>query len=143
MGMKRWRLARLVAPALMAALFFGVPAIARVEGDSGYSKAQTYSAALRYLRVDLGFEVLEKDPEAAYLVFRYLPPSAPKTPSTGTLEVVERPGGVRIFVRLPSVPEYHEVVLRDGLLRKLRDEYGAPPPRKPPTAPAPADAGTD
>ena len=40
---------------------------ARVEAEAHYSKAQTYSAALRYLRVDLGYEVMEKDADAAYL----------------------------------------------------------------------------
>lgn len=124
-------------------LLLGLPAGARVEAESGYTKAQTYSGALRYLRVDLGYEVLEKDPDAAYLVFKYLPPGQPKSTSTGTLEVVDRGDGVRVFVRLPSMPEYHEVVLRDGLMKKLRDEYGVPPPKKAPGKPAPVDAGSD
>ena len=131
----------MLALALLGFLLLGHPAGARVEGESGYTKNQTYSAALRYLRVDLGYEVLEKDPDAAYLVFKYLPPGQPKAPSNGTLEVVERGESVRVFVRLPSMPEYHEVVLRDGLLRKLREEYGAPPQRKAPPAPPPEDAG--
>jgi hypothetical protein len=101
---------------------------ARVDGNSSYSKAQTYSAALRYVRVDRGYEVLEKDPEAAYLIFKYSIPGGPKEPVTGTLEVVEAAGGVRLFVSLPRVPEYQERIFRDGLLKKLREEYGAPPP---------------
>jgi hypothetical protein len=139
----RSRVFSLVVALAVGTLLFGLPAGARVEAESGYSKAQTYSGALRYLRVDLGYEVLEKDPDAAYLVFRYLPPGQPKSGSTGTLEVVDRGDGVRVFVRLPTMPEYHEVVLRDGLMKKLRDEYGVPPPRKPANKPAPADAGTD
>lgn len=124
----------------LGTLLLGLPAGARVEAECGYSKAQTYSGALRYLRVDLGYEVLEKDPDAAYLVFRYLQPGQPKSTSTGTLEVVDRGDGVRVFVRLPSMPEYHEVVLRDGLMKKLRDEYGVPPQKKPAAKPAPAPA---
>lgn len=127
----------------LGTLLLGLPAGARVEAESGYSKAQTYSGALRYLRVDLGYEVLEKDADAAYLVFRYLPPGQPKSASTGTLEVVDRGDGVRVFVRLPSMPEYHEVVLRDGLMRKLRDEYGVPPPKKPAVEPAPKAPAPD
>jgi hypothetical protein len=145
--MPRPRVAFAIAAFLAAGLLLGVPAGARVEGDSEYSKSQTFSAALRYLRVDLGYEVLEKDPEAAYLLFRYEPPGQPKSPSTGTLEVVEAGERVRLFVRLPRMPEYHERVLRDGLLKKLREEYGAPPQHKPepkkPDAKPPADAGTD
>jgi hypothetical protein len=37
------------------------------------------------------------------------------------------------------MPEYHERVLRDGLLKKLRDEYGVPPQ----TAKKPAEKPTE
>lgn len=141
--MARARLLVLVGMLALGTLLLGLPAGARVAAESGYSKAQTYSGALRYLRVDLGYEVLEKDPDAAYLVFRYLPPGQPKSTSTGTLEVVDRGDGVRVFVRLPSMPEYHEVVLRDGLMKKLRDEYGVPPQKKPAAKPAPSTPAPD
>lgn len=113
---------------------------ARVDASSSYSKAQTYSGALRYVRVDLGYEVVEKDPDAAYLIFKYAPSGASKTSAvTGTLEVIEAGGSVRVFVNLPRMPEYHERMFRDGLLKKLRDEYGAPPPvtKKPAEKPTP------
>jgi hypothetical protein len=130
-------LARVVPLFAIAAVT--LPAGARVDGSSAYTKVQTYSGALRYVRVDLGYEVLEKDPEAAYLIFKYLPPGASKTSTvTGTLEVIEAGGGVRVFVNLPRMPEYHERIFRDGLLKKLKDEYGAPPPsaKKPEKNPA-------
>jgi len=112
---------------------FAPGAGARVDGNSSYTKAQTYSGALRYVRVDMGYEVVEKDPEAAYLIFKYAAPGAAKgNLATGTLEVIEANGGVRLFVSLPRMPEYYERVFRDGLLKKLRDEYGAPPPAKKP-----------
>ena len=137
-----------VAGILMATgLLFAQRATARVGGDSEYSKAQTYSGALRYLRVDLGYEVVERDPDAAYLIFRYQTPGQNKNNATGTVEIVDTDGHVKLFVQIPTMPEYHERVLRDGLVRKLHDEYGAPP-RKPVPPPAPqkkpeADAGTD
>ncbi|HEX2670325.1 MAG TPA: hypothetical protein VHM25_05605 [Polyangiaceae bacterium] len=132
---------------LAAALLFAQSARARVGGDSEYSKAQTYSGALRYLRVDLGYEVVERDPDAAYLIFRYQPPGQNKGNATGTVEIVDTDGHVKLFVQIPSMPEYHERVLRDGLVRKLHDEYGIPP-RKPAPPPPPqkkpeGDAGTD
>ena len=132
----------LVASAMLLALGLGGSAEARVTGDSGYTKAQTYSAALRFLRVDRGYEVLERDPDAAYLIFRYDPPGQPKAHTTGTVEVVETGEKVRIFVQIPQMPEYHERVLRDGLLRKLLEEYGVPRERKPAEDAAP-DAGSD
>jgi len=133
---------------LSAALLFAHSATARVGGESEYSKAQTYSGALRYLRVDLGYEVVERDPDAAYLIFRYQPPGQNKGNATGTVEIVDTDGHVKLFVQIPTMPEYHEKVLRDGLVRKLHDEYGVPPAHKP-APPAPpqkkpeADAGTD
>lgn len=122
-------------------------ASARVEATSDYTKAQTYSGALRYLRVDMGFKVVEKDPDAAYILFEYREPGPDKATSTGSVEVIDSGEHVRVFVQIPKMPEYHERVLRDGLLRKLRDEYGAPPPKRPePAKPAPppeSDAGTN
>jgi hypothetical protein len=97
-----------------------------VETRSGYTKVQTYNAALRYLRVDLGYEVTEKDPAAAYLLFKFLPDGR-KLPTNGSIEIVEQREGVRLYVRLPEMPRYHEELLSDGLVRKLRDEYGEPP----------------
>ncbi|HEY4105199.1 MAG TPA: hypothetical protein VGM44_14975 [Polyangiaceae bacterium] len=138
----------------VTALLSARAATARVGGESEYTKAQTYSGALRYLRIDLGYEVIERDPDAAYLIFRYQLPGEKKATATGTVEVVEAEGHVRLFVQIPTMPEYHERVLRDGLVRKLRDEYGEPvrkPPATPPRDKKPdekkpdndADAGSD
>jgi hypothetical protein len=114
-------------------------AAARVESNSGYAKSQAFNGALRFLRVDRGYDVVEKDADAAYVMFRY--PMPGKQPSTsGSVEVVETPeGGTKIYVQLPRLPEYHEVVLRDALLKRLREDYGTPPPpkAKPPAEEAP------
>lgn len=129
--------------AIALALTFQAPdAPGRTEAGSSYTKAQTYSAALRYLRVDQGYEIIEKDPDAAYLLFRF-PVTGQNKSANGSVEVVETSDGVKIFVQLPRLPSYHEVLLRDGLLKKLREEYGEPPkktPSKPPEEPE-GDAG--
>ena len=137
----------IVAALALAGLLLAVGAQARVEARSGYSKAQTYSGALRYLRVDLGYEIVEKDPDAAYLIFRYQPPGRRQT-SSGSIEVIQTKHDVKVLFQLPQMPRYHETVLRDGLMRKLREEYGEPPPRKHEPKPKPdpepvADAGAD
>lgn len=103
---------------------------ARVEDSSAYSKDQTFSGALRYLRVDLGYEITERDAEAAYLLFRYVP-SGQKEPTHGSIEIIEADGRVKVYVQLPKMPEYHERVLSTGLMKKLRAEYGEPPKPKP------------
>ena len=134
---------------LAGALLCAKAATARVGGETEYTKAQTYSGALRYLRVDCGYEVVERDPDAAYLIFKYELPGQKKATATGTVEVVEAEGHVRLFVQIPTMPEYHERVLRDGLVKKLHDEYGepphkpAPPPREPPEKKPEGDAGAD
>lgn len=126
----------------LATLFGSGSADARAEADSGWTKAQTYGGALRYLRVDLGYEIVEKDPDAGYLLFRYAQPGRRGSSTNGSIEVIEVKGRVKLVVQLPQMPSYHEVVLRDGLLKKLRQEYGEPP-KRPDPAPAkpPADAG--
>lgn len=141
--MARPRRALVLTALLLGAVLSAAGAGARVEADSEYTKAQTYSGALRYLRVDLGYEVVEKDPDSAYLVFRYEVPGPTKGESLGTVEVVETAAQVRLFVRIPRMPEYHERVLRDGLLKKLREEYGPPAARKPEPKQPPGDAGAD
>ena len=104
---------------------------ARVSAESLYTKAQNYSAALRFLRVDKGFEVIERDEDAAYLIFRYPTPDRKEQTVTGTIEVVEVEQRVTLIVKLPQMPQYHERLLSDQLIKKLREEYGPPSPPKP------------
>ena len=115
------------------------PALARSEAELTYTREQTFSAALRYLRVDLAYEVTEKDAEAAYLLFSFSAPELNQKTARGSIEVVQRERTVRLFVNLPQLPSYHEEVLKRGLIEKLRVEYGEPPapaPRKPEKAPS-------
>jgi len=122
--------------ALWVSLSFLPAAHASVETDSQYTKSQAYNAALRYLRVDLSYEVVERDAEAAYLLFKYVPQGR-KVPANGSIEIVERRDGIRLMVRLPEMPRYQEAVLSEGLIRKLTTEYGEPPRREEPPKKAP------
>ena len=120
-------------------------ASARVTAESQYTKAQNYSAALRFLRVDKDFEVVERDEDAAYLIFRYPTPERKEQSVTGTIEVVEMDRNVTLIVKLPQMPQYHERLLSDQLLKKLRDDYGPPPapkqkPEQPPAEKKPKNA---
>jgi hypothetical protein len=100
---------------------------ARAEVEVSYTREQTFSAALRYLRVDLAYDVTEKDPDAAYLLFSFAAPELDGKSAHGSIEIVQRESSVRVFVNLPQLPSYHEEVLKRGLLDKLRSEYGEPP----------------
>lgn len=100
-----------------------------------YSQPQVYSAAVRYLRIDLRYEITERDPEVAYLLFEYQP-LGQNSRRFGAVEIVKLQQGVRLVVRLPDQPSYQETMLRDGLLKKLRTDYGdSPRPKDPDPAP--------
>lgn len=126
---------------------------AKAEGSSLYTLGQTYGAALRLLRVDLGMEVVEKDPDASYLLFKYRLLEDPKRIVDGAIELVELTDRIKIIVKIPQVSESQERLLRDRLVKKLRDDYGEPPKRREPPKPSepakpaeptkPAEAPTD
>jgi hypothetical protein len=114
--------------------------LARSEAETSYTREQTFSAALRYLRVDLAYEVTEKDPDAAYLLFNFPAPELEQKTGHGSIEIVERDRTVRVLINLPQLPSYREDVLKRGLLDKLRLEYGepaAPAERRKPQKPEP------
>jgi hypothetical protein len=119
------------------------PAAARSEAEVSYTREQAFSAALRYLRVDLSYEVTEKDAQAAYLLFTFADPALPKKTGHGSIELVQRDKVVRVLVNLPELPSYREELLKRGLLEKLRTEYGEPPAPAPPEPPKKAPAKPD
>jgi hypothetical protein len=108
-----------------------------------YSLTQTYSAALRLIRVDNGFAVTERDPDAAYLMFEYESRESGSRVTPGAIEMVPNGEGVMVVVKLPKMPRYHEEVLLDALKRKLQFDYGEPPSKQKPKADERPDGGTD
>jgi hypothetical protein len=106
------------------------PSAATLRVELPYTRQQAFSCALRYLRVELGSEVTEKDADAAYLLFLYQAADA-RGPSPGAVEIVERGATTTLVVRLPRLPAYHETLLKDGLVRKLQEDYGSNRPPKP------------
>ena len=120
----------------MVALGWQNEANAKVSFDSGYTIDQTYNAALRFVRVDLGLTVTEKDPKAAYIMFDYKHPEAGNKTTPGSIEVLPAGNVVKVHVQLPAMPRYHEQVLVNGLQKKLRDDYGEPPSRPAPAPPS-------
>ena len=65
-----------VGAVLLAAGLVSQKADAKISFDSPYTLAQTYNAALRLVRVDLGLKITEKDPGAAYVMFDYRSPES-------------------------------------------------------------------
>ena len=133
-GRPRAAIRALVLPLALSAIWLVCApgsAGASIETRSSYTKLQTYNAALRYLRVDLAYEVTEKDADAAYLLFHFVPEGRKKD-TNGAIEIIERKDDVLVYVRIPELPRYQEEMLSDGLFRKLRTEYGDPPRREDP-----------
>jgi hypothetical protein len=122
---------------------------AKTSVESMYGFERTWNAALRLVRVDLGYKIAEKDDGAGYLLFEYTSPESGTKATSGSIELIRpREGGgpVQVIVQLPQMPRYHEMALADSLTRKMRSEYGDPParaPKEPPKDTTPKDAGPD
>lgn len=118
------------AVAVAAAIVMtGPEASARSAYESTYGYERTWNAALRLVRVDLGFKVNEKDADNGYLMFDYRSPES-RTASPGSMEFIrskDPQAPVRVVVQLPQMPRYHEQVLVDELAKKMRQEYGEAP----------------
>jgi hypothetical protein len=133
-----------VSVAALASSLWATPAGADASYASPYTLGQTYSAALRLIRVDNGFQITERDPEAAYILFEYEHPESGTRITPGAIELIPRTDRVTVLVKLPKMPRYHEEALANALRRKLETEYGDPPPRTKPRPPDDTpDAGRD
>jgi hypothetical protein len=123
-------LAGLVASALATS------AAAKTERTTTYSFEQVWPTAVRHLRVEEGFTIVEKDADVGYVMFEVREEGKV---FSGALEVVKqkdssgRPS-VRLVLRIGERPAYMEAGVLDRLMTKLHDEHGdpPPPPEKPP-----------
>jgi hypothetical protein len=116
--------------AATAVILTGPGAEAKSAYDSPYGYDRTWNAATRLVRVDMGLKVTEKDDASGYLLFEYHSAEGGSKTSPGSIELVRSAdpiAAVHVIVQLPSMPRYHEQVLLDGLVRKMKDDYGEPP----------------
>jgi hypothetical protein len=144
--MRRLAIVALLALSLGLPLGLGLTArdaIAGVAYDSPYTYEQTFGSALRLVRVDLGLKITERDAEHGYILFEYSSPESGKRVSQGSIEVVGGQRGVHVAVQLPAMPQYHEQMIIDALVKKLSAEHGEPPKKEAPAPPAAEDAGAD
>lgn len=104
-----------------------------------YPMQQVWPTAIRYLRVDRGYGIVDRDPETGYVVFAF--EASPKVESEGSLEVFEttdsagRPS-VTVQISTELGPAHLPHTLIEGLAKKIREERGQPPP-PPKKSPAP------
>ncbi|MCP4603234.1 MAG: hypothetical protein GY847_22415 [Proteobacteria bacterium] len=118
-----------IAIILGLGLSFTSAAEANTKRELTYRYNQIWNTAVRFLRVDNAFPVLEKDKKAGYILFEYRDRGRSLQSSLEIVRTVsEKKHVVRTRLRIASMPSYVEVVLLDKLLRKLKSEYGSPPP---------------
>ena len=132
------RLARFAVAALLLMVAPG-GAAAKSEKTVAYAAAKVFPAAVRFLRVDEGVTITEKDADAGYVMFE-LAQDGKTFPGALELVVTESSGraAVRLVLRIEDRPSYVEVAMLERLERKLRAELGSEPPVPPKPAPAPA-----
>jgi hypothetical protein len=125
-------LARAAVLASAAATVLAGPgaAEAKTERNVSYSFEQAWPTAVRHLRVEEGFTIVEKDPETGYVVFEVREEGKV---FSGALEVVRTKdtagrASVRLVLRIGERPAYMEAGVLDRMLDKMRQEHGDPPP---------------
>ncbi|MDD5307112.1 MAG: hypothetical protein PHU25_07305 [Deltaproteobacteria bacterium] len=126
-------------------LSVALSAEAKTTRDLTYRSDQIWNSAIRFLRVDLKYPILEKDKEAAYLLFEY---KEAGHSYAATLELVPASAGSRPIIKatlnIGLMPSYVEEVLLNSFLRKLKSDYGEQPAIAPPqTSPKTDGAGKD
>jgi hypothetical protein len=105
-----------------------------------YPFEQVWPTAIRYLRVDRGYTVSDRDEEAGYVLFEFALDGGGR--GNGSLEMFRtedasgRPS-VAVSVSTGAGPIHLPNTLLDGLAAKVREERGQP------GAPPPKDKGKD
>ena len=141
MRWKRWTLASVGALLLLGA---APVASAKSVKTLEYPFAAVWSTAIRFLRVDRGYPVSDKDKANGYILFTF-PGTGSVKQCPASIELISTKDDLgrkqlRLQLNIAHQPRYVEVQLLDALARKLRAERGPPqepPERKKPKKPAP------
>lgn len=122
---------------------FGISVQARMPVMVSYPIAEVWPTAVRFLRVDKGFPIKEKDDDAGYILFEYVDNNRPSKGSLEFVRATDTQGreATRIVLSIPDQPRHVEQMLLDKLVAKVRDDRGSPAP--PPSKPVPPGARKD
>lgn len=103
-----------------------------------YPLEQVWPSAVRYLRIDRGYKITERDPDAGFILFSF--PVGAETTGSGSVEMLKttdvagRPS-VEIRIATQAGPSHLPHTLLEGIAAKVRAERGQPPPPPPPKSP--------
>jgi hypothetical protein len=137
---------------VLIAMSVGPAAVARVDTVLPYAISDVWPTTIRFVRLDRGYTMKERDEEAGYIMFEVH--EGPRV-YRGSIELVrtrdnDGRDATRVLLTLPEMPRHWEQTMLEKLTAKVKDEYGSPPPaprRPPPERPADRnrprpDAGT-
>lgn len=125
------------------------PAAARIDKKVTYTESVVWRCAIRFIRVDQHFKIIEKDKDSGYLLFEYTEEGRMYHGSLEIMPMVEQNlRYVRVKIRIEDQPSYVESLLYNKFHKKLRSEYGDAPPAKlnelpKPKVTEPEDKGDD
>jgi hypothetical protein len=128
---------------LALGVFVAGVAFGRSTAVLSYPVAEVWSAAVRFVRVDRGYTIREKDEESGYILFDMVEGGKTYKASLELIRAADDQGreATRAVFSIPDLPRHYETVLVDKLAAKVREERGAPapppPPRKAPAEPRP------
>ena len=113
------------------------PALARSTAVLSYPLGEVWSSAVRFVRVDRGYTVREKDEESGYILFELVEGSRTYKASLELIHVTDDEGrdSTRAAFSIPDLPRHFETMLLDKLSAKVREERGSPAPPAPPKPP--------
>ena len=135
--------ALLAVPVFVISMLWCAPAQAKSSRKLSYSYEQIWPTAVRFLRIDEGLKILEKDVDTGYVLFE-LKDEGKRF--QGSLELVRRKedsgrDAVEIILQINDRPSYMEVSILERMLKKIRAELGMP--KEAPPAPPPDSSDDD
>src|ERR1700749_3442390 len=105
---------------------------ARAQSEWPWGVSETFSTAVRFVRIDKGCKIVDKDADSAFVAFECSDDGKVKR---GSIELIKAGSGVRAQITLGDDTPGMELRWRSLLERKLRDERGTPTPPPPPAPP--------
>ena len=114
--------------AAAAVLAVAAPAAAKSSRDVAYGYDPVWITLVRFLRVDEGLKLVEKDAASGFVIFEL---TEGKRTFRGAAEVMKAQDGAgqpvtRVTLRIAERPSYMEIGMLDRLEVKLREEHGEP-----------------
>jgi hypothetical protein len=125
--------------AALAALLVSAPVWARAQADLPYGVAEAFSTAVRFVRIDRGCKLVDKDADAAFVAFECRDGAHVRH---GSMELFKVARGVRAQITLADDTHGMELRWLELFERKLREERGTPAPPAPTPPRSIPDGGT-